>query len=252
MKRIICGILLCLCIIGMNCKIYAADVVNPCTLTATPLDENGCFTVNLNIAKSCVMKAYKFEVSYNKNLAQLVSGTNSYGYYVVFKSAYTFNGNGLIDSNHVAADSKIIFAGAQPELTLATMGTNSRCGYMTFQLKTDKTTANYNAALNSISMVVKNLINESGDVVKGNASVFQVPVVTVGGDSLRGEKVLLGDVNFDGTVDLSDAKSVLQAALGIINFNNSQMQSAEVDFDGTITLKDAQLVLQSALGIITL
>lgn len=59
----------------------------------------------------------------------------------------------------------------------------------------------------------------------------------------------LGDVNFDGSVTLSDVTLILKAALNIVNFTTEQLSIADINGDNTLTLTDASLALKLALGI---
>lgn len=61
--------------------------------------------------------------------------------------------------------------------------------------------------------------------------------------------ILPGDANLDNKVDLSDAKIVLKAAVGIINITGNEYKAADVNKDGTVNLKDAKVVLKLAVGI---
>ena len=62
---------------------------------------------------------------------------------------------------------------------------------------------------------------------------------------------VLGDVDGNGQVDLSDAQLVLQAALGITTFDEVQKKAADADENGMIDLEDAQQILKTALGIVS-
>ncbi len=66
------------------------------------------------------------------------------------------------------------------------------------------------------------------------------------------EKKKPGDVNFDGTVNLTDAQQVLKMALNLLPFTDEEKEAADVDGDKKITLADAQLVLKAALNLISL
>ena len=62
--------------------------------------------------------------------------------------------------------------------------------------------------------------------------------------------VLLGDVNENNKVELTDASLLLRAALGIEELTDAQKLRADVNEDGQINLADVTLVLKYALGII--
>lgn len=69
--------------------------------------------------------------------------------------------------------------------------------------------------------------------------------VTVTADT---SKIVLGDFNGNGKVELDDAKSVQNAALGQITLTPEQKERCDVNKDGKITLKDAALIKQVASG----
>ena len=64
--------------------------------------------------------------------------------------------------------------------------------------------------------------------------------------------VSLGDLNGDQSVDSSDARIVLQAAVGKIQLTDEQKQVADVNGDGQVDSSDARMILQAAVGKITL
>ena len=59
--------------------------------------------------------------------------------------------------------------------------------------------------------------------------------------------ILTGDANADGQVDVTDARLLLQAAVGKITLSQQQMVTTDIGGDG-INLTDARLVLQHATG----
>ena len=62
--------------------------------------------------------------------------------------------------------------------------------------------------------------------------------------------VVLGDVNGDTSIDLTDANVVLKGALKIVNLEGNAKIAADVNKDGSVDLTDANLVLKRALKII--
>ncbi len=73
---------------------------------------------------------------------------------------------------------------------------------------------------------------------------------TVTPSSTPDTNVLLGDVNENNKVELTDASLLLRAALGIEELTDAQKLRADVNEDGQINLADVTLVLKYALGII--
>ncbi len=62
--------------------------------------------------------------------------------------------------------------------------------------------------------------------------------------------VLPGDVNCDGTTDVTDALLTLRASMGLIVLSDQQTQAADVNGDGEINMVDALMVLRMAMGLI--
>ena len=62
---------------------------------------------------------------------------------------------------------------------------------------------------------------------------------------------LLGDVNGDGKIDVTDGAFVFQHIVGIITLDNTQIVHADVDGNGLIDVTDAALIMQYIVGIIT-
>ncbi|MBO4848961.1 MAG: hypothetical protein J5586_07415 [Clostridia bacterium] len=61
---------------------------------------------------------------------------------------------------------------------------------------------------------------------------------------------ILGDVNFDGTVDTADALLALRWTMSLIELDGYSLMAADVNCDGSIDTADALLILRFALGII--
>ena len=60
---------------------------------------------------------------------------------------------------------------------------------------------------------------------------------------------LLGDVNFDSTVDSADALFVLRASVGLEDVNDTITKFADVDADGKITSADSLEILRYSVGL---
>ena len=66
-----------------------------------------------------------------------------------------------------------------------------------------------------------------------------------------GKKLLKGDADNNGKVDLNDAKIVLKESLGITKETDKQaIARMDVNSDDKVDLIDANIVLKKALGII--
>ena len=63
---------------------------------------------------------------------------------------------------------------------------------------------------------------------------------------------LLGDVNGDGFVDITDALLVMRYAMGLITLTPAQLQRANVNGDSGVDISDALIIMRVAMGLITL
>jgi hypothetical protein len=57
-----------------------------------------------------------------------------------------------------------------------------------------------------------------------------------------------GDVDGDGELTSTDARLVLQASVGKVEFAEEQKETADVDGDGKVTTTDARIILQEVVG----
>lgn len=58
----------------------------------------------------------------------------------------------------------------------------------------------------------------------------------------------MGDLNFDGKIDLTDANLALKAALGTIDVSDAVVRAGDINGNGTIDLSDAKVILNWAIG----
>lgn len=65
------------------------------------------------------------------------------------------------------------------------------------------------------------------------------------------EDVMLGDVNGDGAVDVTDATQVQLRAAGLAEFTDEQQAAADVNGDGVVDVTDATRIQLFAAGLIT-
>jgi uncharacterized protein YcbK (DUF882 family) len=63
-----------------------------------------------------------------------------------------------------------------------------------------------------------------------------------------GPALIDGDVNGDGTLDSSDARVALQAAVGKVTLTDEQQAAADVTGDGKVDSADAREILQKGVG----
>lgn len=125
----------------------------------------------------------------------------------------------------------------------------------------DDMTAEYDKIFYDFFLVGSNTVPESFEQVDFNTShvlhqyfsepqiSFTIPMLSNSAYSISANGKL-GDVDRNGSVELSDAQIVLKVALKIKSLND--ITYADADGNGTVDLADAQLVLKAALRIITL
>lgn len=58
-----------------------------------------------------------------------------------------------------------------------------------------------------------------------------------------------GDTTGDGKITAADARQILRAAIGFINFKGKLFNAADTDRDGELTAADARLALRAAVGL---
>lgn len=60
---------------------------------------------------------------------------------------------------------------------------------------------------------------------------------------------LMGDVNGDGAVSITDTTAVARHAMNLVFLNDNYVQYADMDGDGNISISDAVIVMRVALGL---
>lgn len=58
-----------------------------------------------------------------------------------------------------------------------------------------------------------------------------------------------GDINSDKSIDASDARKILRAAVGLDKLSSEQFIAADIDMDGSVTASDARLALRIAVDL---
>ena len=58
--------------------------------------------------------------------------------------------------------------------------------------------------------------------------------------------ILMGDVNFDGKITVSDARTTLRGASGLIRLSDEAKLAADINGDGKVTASDARKILRKA------
>ena len=74
------------------------------------------------------------------------------------------------------------------------------------------------------------------------------PTVTTSQTTAPSEKI--GDINGDGKLTTSDARKVLQYAVGMVELDAQQIKLADINKDGKITTSDAVKLLRYIVGAV--
>jgi uncharacterized protein YcbK (DUF882 family) len=91
------------------------------------------------------------------------------------------------------------------------------------------------------------------DEQNGNRSIGNDWYKYMASKGFKVKKIItLGDVNFDGKVDSTDARIALQASVGKTKLTEEQKQAADVNKDGKVDSTDARTILQAAVGKVDL
>lgn len=86
------------------------------------------------------------------------------------------------------------------------------------------------------------------DEQNGNRSVGDDWYAYMEAKGHRVPRLLKGDVDGDGTVDSTDARLALQAAVGKVTLTEKQKTAADMNGDGAVDSTDARAMLQRAVG----
>lgn len=64
-----------------------------------------------------------------------------------------------------------------------------------------------------------------------------------------GSEIIPGDVDLDGTVEVTDALLIMRHGMGILTLEGDALAAADFDGNGSVTLDDALLALRAAMGL---
>lgn len=102
----------------------------------------------------------------------------------------------------------------------------------------------------SLSKIAARYNTTVADILKVNPSISNPNLIRVG--QVITLPMKKGDVNGDGVVDTTDARIILQAAVGKLSLTDAQKVLADINGDGVIDTTDARLILQTAVGKATI
>lgn len=87
------------------------------------------------------------------------------------------------------------------------------------------------------------------DATKDALATGMKLVLTANGKTLTKEIAVLGDIDGNGEVSVSDARNVLRAAVQLDTLSGAKLIAADVDFSKDISVGDARNVLRAAVGL---
>ena len=114
--------------------------------------------------------------------------------------------------------------------------------------------------MTSVSSMLKNITDKSEIISQDGKNAAADSIVATGmkvvlknaDGKIVDEKTIIvpGDVNCDGKVTASDARSTLRRSVGLDEFSAFQELAAEVNRDGKITASDAREILRASVGLV--
>lgn len=221
----------------MGCWITTTHgaVSNPFEVTGTDIEKGAEeFTVYIHLKESINLAAFEISVDYDDSVLEVANqeGTG-YGYTDEFKSYYT-NGYAVCNDK---GNTEVVFAGAKN-------------GAGSFRGNVAKVTFKVKSQTQSATTLKLHVVTAAGEnttgIVKLDISNPEIAYLLM----LKEFDKLYGDVNFNGSIGLDDARMALKAALKIDILDGESVVAADVNQDGSIQLSDAQTILKKALRII--
>lgn len=82
-----------------------------------------------------------------------------------------------------------------------------------------------------------------------NSDVVRSSDILILSDKSRYTCICLGDVNFDGELTASDARTVLRASVGLERLSDDEKAACDIDFSGDITASDARSILRASVSL---
>jgi hypothetical protein len=201
---------------------------------------NGFYVIDDNLAGSYAKSLLKYDINTNK--AEIVkkfsykwsAGTNS-NWIGSFMSLDEHNGT-LYYNTPTAVISYDTSTNAETVIKTASNSDN----YYGLVIKDDELYANVNTDpnLEGTLVFVKAFQKAS---VSNNGNTENSNVIT--------QKIVKGDVDLSGTLDVSDATAIQKYLAGLSAFTSTQSQIADYDGDGSITITDATDIQKVLAGL---
>lgn len=134
--------------------------------------------------------------------------------------------------------------------TVKDMSAGELIMYLTSKLFTKETTTVY-VDMGYTSITTENKTTAE-TTTKNNGNTAETTIVA-GSESTTKNNLNInlktGDVDFDGTVSVKDARQTLRVAVGLDVFSVLEIKVADVNDDGKITSKDARSILRYSVGL---
>lgn len=82
-----------------------------------------------------------------------------------------------------------------------------------------------------------------------NSDVVRSSDTLILGNKSRYTCICLGDVNFDGELTASDARTTLRTSVGLERLSDDEKAACDIDFSGDITAGDARSILRASVSL---
>lgn len=180
-------------------------------------------TLPLNITTNTGFNALGVTITYDESICSYndLTVSDEFADKIALQSVYKVPGEGKIKASFIASEN-ITDLGAFANLSLSV---NSGV--------VDGTSSN-------ISVEIEQVTNKEETTVTGNGSTATLTV----GEKTVGDTYLLGDVNEDGSINLTDAVYILLAYNGEKTLTSAQNMAADTTKDGSVNLLDALQIMK--------
>lgn len=172
---------------------------------------------------------------------------------------YNGNGRNVVIPDSVTSIGLFAFSGCRSLKSISIPNSVTSIGIHAFEDCSSLTSITIPDSVTSFSLgIIKGcdelttIKGQSGSCAETFANAYGFKFVTIHDDSNNTSNnniAIMGDFDGNNKADLNDAKTLLKAAVGIIQLTDEQKKAADVNGDGQINLSDAKLLLRIAVGI---
>lgn len=179
--------------------------------------------------------------------SSMISASAASGKYYAYRYYFDVSANANIDAynaNISHSSSSVIYAGSAKgnlggtfSVSDVSVTTSRRITYVNYESSSPSSNSGY------LGFVTFKTLTTSTPTVT---------VTLVSGDNIANSvsvnKILLGDVNFDGKVDNTDYELLKKCAVGSVSFSNTQFRAGDIDGNNEINTRDVINLLQYIEG----